>query len=336
MIEAPADPAELFDTLYRMGLTDGMPVIPPTDDMVQRFIAIGPARLGRDRRDPAGQPSGHRDRDRGQRRHGRLPAGIHAGADRGGRGAGRAAVQPVRRCHHHQSGRAADPDQRPGPAAAGPELRAQCAGSGAAGECHHRPGDPADHAQHRRRHPRRGGQGHPGPAGQRHHVPGEPEEESPWVPLHVERGFEPADSTVTVVGVQDIGKMFVCFLQAESILRTLASGMVSFAANNMLPGEGNPILFPDPGHADLLAKQGYDKPRIREDAVPPRHLPGQRTAPGGQRGRAEFAQHHRRQEHGHGQGRGHPDRGGGGPEAYHNSYCATFGNMAVTKKIRLP
>src|SRR5256886_13488371 len=52
----------------------------------------------------------------------------------------------------------------------------------------------------------RGTLGHPGKLS---YVIAENEAESPWTPLHVERGFRPDQSTVTVMAAQDIGRAHV-------------------------------------------------------------------------------------------------------------------------------
>ncbi|KGJ11028.1 hypothetical protein EQ718_25925 (plasmid) [Paracoccus versutus] len=337
MIEAPADPAELFDTLYRMGLTDGMPVIPPTDDLVQRFIAAS----GRPGSDEIAviPPANHLATVTGIAVNavmaGCLPeympvliAVVEALVEPQFNLFGVATTTnpvgplilvngPVRQQLDLNCGRNALGPGRRANATIGRAIRLIMLNIGGAIP------EEVDKATL-------------GQPGKYTMCLGEAEEESPWVPLHVERGFEPEDSTVTVVGVQDIGNMFVCFQQAESILRTLASGMVSFAANNMLLGEGNPILFLNPGHADLLAKQGYDKPRIREElfrraTFPASELPQEVSA---------VEQNSRNIIDGRNMVTARAEdiliAVAGGPEAYHNSYCATFGNMAVTKKIRLP
>ena len=57
---------------------------------------------------------------------------------------------------------------------------------------------------------------------------GEDEEHSPWPPLHVTRGFDPQDSTVTVATVQD--PEMVCNrygTTAESVMDAVAEELVS-------------------------------------------------------------------------------------------------------------
>lgn len=337
MIEAPADPAALFDTLYKMGVTDGLPVIPPTDDLVQRFIAASGRRGGEEI--ATIPPANHVATVTGIAVNavmaGCLPdympvliAAVEALVEPQFNLFGVATTTnpvgplilingPIRQQLGLNCGRNALGPGRRANATIGRAIRLIMLNIGGAIP------EEVDKATL-------------GQPGKYTMCLGEIEEESPWVPLHVERGFAPEDSTVTVVGVQDIGNMFVPFQKAESILRVLASGMVSIGANNTLLGEGNPILFLNPGHANLLAKQGFDKPRLREElfrraTIPASALPEEVSA-------VEDTSRNIVD------GRNMVTRQAGdiliavagGPEAYHNSYCATFGNMAVTKRIRLP
>src|SRR5262245_37820408 len=69
----------------------------------------------------------------------------------------------------------------------------------------------------------RGTLGHPGKVS---YVIGENEEESPWTPLHVERGFQPAQSTVTVVAAEGPRQFYNQLSNtAEGVLTTLADDM---------------------------------------------------------------------------------------------------------------
>ena len=94
---------------------------------------------------------------------------------------------------------------------------------------------------------------------------GENEEESPWRPLHVERGFAPDDSTVTVIGAQGTSNIIVHGeLTAADLLPTLAHGMINAGANNFALGPGEPLLVLNPGHARALAADGVDRTALRE------------------------------------------------------------------------
>ena len=86
------------------------------------------------------------------------------------------------------------------------------------------------------------------------------EEESPWDPLHVERGFQADDSTVTIFAgagpqtVNDHGNN-----TAEGILNTIA-------ANIAAPGNsvGETILVIGVEHAKTISEDGLNKNDIRQ------------------------------------------------------------------------
>jgi hypothetical protein len=92
---------------------------------------------------------------------------------------------------------------------------------------------------------------------------GELEEQSPWQPFHVEHGFAPTDSTVTVVSAQGTQSIAASFLQPESILMMLANAMTAYGSNSYTKGCGNPLVIFPPAHARIFAEAGWDKPRIR-------------------------------------------------------------------------
>jgi hypothetical protein len=101
-------------------------------------------------------------------------------------------------------------------------------------------------------------QGHPG---KYTYCIGELEEESPWEPLHVERGFAPAASTVTVFAAEGPHNVLTHYgHDAEAILLTLAdvlAGLGSFS-----PGQSVLVLAPE--HVRILARDGWTKARLRE------------------------------------------------------------------------
>jgi hypothetical protein len=86
----------------------------------------------------------------------------------------------------------------------------------------------------------------------------ENEKDSPWEPLHVERGFDAAATTVTVVGaecphnVNDHES-----LSAEGILTTIA-GTMATTGNNDVFYEAQPLVVMGPEHAKTVA-QGFSK-----------------------------------------------------------------------------
>jgi len=93
---------------------------------------------------------------------------------------------------------------------------------------------------------------------------GEHEEASPWPPLHVERGFAPDDSTVAVFaaeaphGVYDHRSR-----RGHQILNSIAASL-SATWNYKLTGYGDTLVVLSPEHARTLADDGWDKPRMRQ------------------------------------------------------------------------
>ena len=87
----------------------------------------------------------------------------------------------------------------------------------------------------------------------------ENETASPWAPLSVERGFPPSTSTVTVVGaeaphnVNDHGST-----TAEALLRALAGTAATTGSNNIYLG-GEPVVVLGPEHAHTIASSGWAK-----------------------------------------------------------------------------
>ncbi len=166
---------------------------------------------------------------------------------------------------------------------------------------------------------------------------GENEEESPWPPLHVERGFRPEESTVTAVGVQGTNNLLILSGRAEDALVLTADAMATMGNNNVLLARGNPVVFFTPGHARLLADQGFpdraavrrflhERARIPLERFPPHEvLPTKPLRERAIEGDAVCAI--RRPE----------DllvAVAGGPEPYHITYCPSFGDtFAVTRRV---
>jgi hypothetical protein len=92
----------------------------------------------------------------------------------------------------------------------------------------------------------------------------ENEAASPWGPLRVELGF-PADvTTVTVLGCEAPHNIQEHYSNTgEGILKTIAGAMGQAGSNNIL-GLGYPMLSLGPEHAATIAADGYTKQTIRE------------------------------------------------------------------------
>ncbi len=112
----------------------------------------------------------------------------------------------------------------------------------------------------------------------------ENEAESPWPPLHVERGFAPEDSTVTVTGAEGPHNINDHVSQrADGILATLAGSMNNMGCNNAYL-YGQPTLALGPEHAAILAADGFSKDDIRQFVFDHVRLPRTPWARGGMAG----------------------------------------------------
>jgi hypothetical protein len=102
-------------------------------------------------------------------------------------------------------------------------------------------------------------------------VLGENEEESPWEPLHVEQGFNKEDSAVTVFFPNSSSQMWAYGSDDEGILRTVIY--------NLIPGRrGVFCLVLTPPHAKILSGKGWTKKEIQafitaQGRVPSYHVP---------------------------------------------------------------
>ena len=89
----------------------------------------------------------------------------------------------------------------------------------------------------------------------------ENEEANPWTPLHVDRGFAGETSTVTVYAAEGPHNALSHYgLTADAILVTLADTMACLGSFS--PGESFVVLAPE--HVAILARDGWTKARIRE------------------------------------------------------------------------
>ncbi|MGG1677203.1 UGSC family (seleno)protein [Neobacillus sp. NRS-1170] len=93
---------------------------------------------------------------------------------------------------------------------------------------------------------------------------GELEEKSPWEPLHVELGFAVEESTVTVVS--GTAPLNVIYLgdSGEILLDYLAKAMTTKGSNFWL-FDMQPVVVISPVHAQILERDGFDKQSIKQD-----------------------------------------------------------------------
>jgi hypothetical protein len=94
---------------------------------------------------------------------------------------------------------------------------------------------------------------------------GEAEEDSMLEPLHVERGYDRMESTVAVFGGQGTQNMYASFTTPEGIVHMTADGMRCYGNNGYLRGVGTPVVVFTPGHARIFSQAGWDKARIKQE-----------------------------------------------------------------------
>jgi len=99
---------------------------------------------------------------------------------------------------------------------------------------------------------------------------------SPWDPWHVENGFAPETSTVTVCGVEGPHNVNDHYGRTgEEILLSVAGTLASTGANNFYL-EGEPVIVLGPEHAEVVAAAGFSKADanrfLSEHAVLPRSV----------------------------------------------------------------
>ncbi|PYM16006.1 MAG: hypothetical protein DMD81_13620 [Candidatus Rokuibacteriota bacterium] len=91
----------------------------------------------------------------------------------------------------------------------------------------------------------------------------ENETRSPWAPLHVERGFARDTSTVTAFGGAAPANIIEKSKTADEMIETIARAMAVSGSNNMFMSQ-EVLLVLGPEHAQIAARQGFDKERVRQ------------------------------------------------------------------------
>ncbi len=98
---------------------------------------------------------------------------------------------------------------------------------------------------------------------------GEAEEASPWEPQHLDRGYAPDQSAVTVVGAEPPHSVIFSGDaddpdSAERLLATLGAVLANVGSNNAHFRCGAQTVVLNPEHAAVLAAAGLDRRQIRE------------------------------------------------------------------------
>lgn len=87
--------------------------------------------------------------------------------------------------------------------------------------------------------------------------------QSPWEPLHVEKGFRESDNVVTVMTVEPLQMVDDhSALSAQGILANFGSQMAT-SGNRPVFGPAQHMLIFGPSHANKVAQGGFDKDMIR-------------------------------------------------------------------------
>lgn len=90
---------------------------------------------------------------------------------------------------------------------------------------------------------------------------GEREESSPWAPLHVRRGFAPDISTITVLAAESPHSVLTSSgVEAEAVLFTTGDVMAGLGSHS----DGQSLLVVGPEHAQILARAGWTIAAIQE------------------------------------------------------------------------
>ena len=92
---------------------------------------------------------------------------------------------------------------------------------------------------------------------------GENEEESPWPPLHVERGFKPEDSTVTAITVNSSINLHDSSHRWEDLLHSLTLGLLDPTSNNYIHIHADALVVLNPLHVQILSEAGFTKEKLK-------------------------------------------------------------------------
>lgn len=100
----------------------------------------------------------------------------------------------------------------------------------------------------------------------------EAEEMSPWEPLHVSLGFDASQSVVTVIGAEAPSSVMAVTDgddpgSPDRILDALASAFSAVATNNAMLRGGAATVILNPEHADVLAKGGLSRADVQAAIV---------------------------------------------------------------------
>jgi hypothetical protein len=102
----------------------------------------------------------------------------------------------------------------------------------------------------------------------------ENEADNPWAPLHVQRGFDAGQSTVTVAGVEGPHNVNDHYGRTgEEVLLTIAGSIASTGTNNSYLG-GEIMVVLGPEHAEMIARDGLSAEDVQCFLVEHAVIPG--------------------------------------------------------------
>jgi len=110
---------------------------------------------------------------------------------------------------------------------------------------------------------------------------GEHEEASPWEPLHVERGFAPEESTVTVFSGE--GPFIVndhLSRSAPQLLASLGWSAAGLWNHKSFPLYGHTLWVIGPEHAKTIGDEGWSKARVKQYLYETIRRPARELQPG--------------------------------------------------------
>lgn len=90
-------------------------------------------------------------------------------------------------------------------------------------------------------------------------------EESPWGPYHTDRGFRDSDSTVTMIAPEGPHNMHDPASTSGDNFLQYVIGSMTHCGHNNLYHRGDTFLVLCPEHANMLVRDGYDRERIRQE-----------------------------------------------------------------------
>jgi hypothetical protein len=108
---------------------------------------------------------------------------------------------------------------------------------------------------------------------------GENEEDSPWEPYHVRRGFDAADSVVTMLACEPPHNLNDhASTSGDAILTTIA-GTISQTGVNVIRGSCPYVIALGPEHAQTISRDGWSIPDIQQKLYEDSKIHYSRVAP---------------------------------------------------------